>query len=160
MVTIIIIHFQLYRNNIFFSDNKKYLKLCLKQTQEKIRNMESKKIQMYENIDKEIEKYGLLSIIYKLFLTMNYYNFRLHNEINKRSVELKTLVDKNLSEIVDEFTNHTRVFNNLIQNNKYYMDLSKSLLSHGKTLDVTELSKYVLLQLNIHLNSIIFCKID
>ncbi|XP_060860365.1 transcription intermediary factor 1-alpha-like [Metopolophium dirhodum] len=107
--------------------NNKNLDLSLKETENQIRNLEIKNRAIHEEIDKETEM--------------------LHEEINRRALEIKYLVDNCLLDTIGETYKNKHTLKNLQNKNKYYIEIAKSVLSHNNQSDIFNVSRLVLTQL-------------
>lgn len=66
---------------------------------------------------------------------------RLHAELDKRALELKRSVDNYVSNTINIVNENNKILKNMQKNNKYYIDLTGSILNHGKTNEIVNLSK-------------------
>lgn len=66
---------------------------------------------------------------------------RLHTELDKRALELKRSVDNYVSDTVSIVNENNKILKDMQVKNKYYIDLTGSILSHGKTNDIVNLSQ-------------------
>lgn len=62
-------------------------------------------------------------------------------ELDKRALELKRSVDNYVSGTVSIVNGNNKILKDMQIKNKYYIDLTGSILDHGKTNDIVNLSK-------------------
>ncbi|XP_050063765.1 uncharacterized protein LOC114127777 isoform X2 [Aphis gossypii] len=127
-------------SNVFLENfklelNNKNLDISIKETEKQIENFKIQKTAIYEEIDKETEK--------------------LHNEINKRAFELKYLVDNCFLDTVGETYKNIQTFKDLQNKNKYYTEITKSVLNDNNLSDILNVSRVVLPKLKNINNNII-----
>lgn len=68
--------------------------------------------------------------------------FRLHKEINKRAFELKYLVDNCFLDTVGETYKHLQTFKDLQKKNKYYIEITKSVLNDNNLSGILNISRF------------------
>lgn len=71
--------------------------------------------------------------------------FRLHKEINKRAFELKYLVDNCFLDTIGETYKNKETIKDLQNRNKYYIEITKSVLSHNNLSDILNVSRFFVL---------------
>lgn len=69
----------------------------------------------------------------------------MHDEINKRSLELKELAEHNFRESIDNINKNGKILQDTQKKNKYYMDLVQTILKRDKVDEIITLSKYVVI---------------
>jgi len=65
----------------------------------------------------------------------------LHTEINKRAFELKYLVDNCFLDTVGETYKNIQTFKDLQNKNKYYIEITKSVLNDNNLADILNVSR-------------------
>lgn len=68
---------------------------------------------------------------------------RLHEEINKRSLELKKSLEDNFIDAVQKINMNKMVLNDFKKENEYYYNLTSSVINNSKTFELIKISKYV-----------------
>jgi len=74
---------------------------------------------------------------------------RLHKEIDKRSFELKKILETHIANAVNSINISKEVLNGFKKENEYYHTLTSSVINHNKTFGYIKLSKYVKFKSNI-----------
>lgn len=67
----------------------------------------------------------------------------LHGEINKRSFELKRLLEKNFNDVFNNISTNKEILNDFIKENEYYYNLTSSIINHDKAFEFIKLSKII-----------------
>lgn len=70
-------------------------------------------------------------------------NFRLHDEVNKRALELKKSTEYCFRDINDEINKNKKVIHDALMSNDYRKKLIKTILDLNDINDIITLSKYV-----------------
>lgn len=74
---------------------------------------------------------------------------RLHEEVDKRGLELIKLLETNFTNTVNNINMNKAVVNDFIKENEYYYSLTSSVINHNKTFEYIKFSKYVKFKLYI-----------
>lgn len=77
------------------------------------------------------------------------FHYRMHEVINKRSFELKKLLETNFIDAVKSINTNKEVLNDFITENEYYLSVVSSVIERNQSIDYIQLSKYVKYKLNI-----------
>lgn len=70
-------------------------------------------------------------------------------EVNKRSLEIKKILETNFTDAVNRINENKEVLNGLIKENTYYHDVTSSVINNNKTFQSIQLSKIIKNQMNI-----------
>jgi len=79
----------------------------------------------------------------------------LHEEIDKRSLELKRELEKNFTDSVNSINANKEVLNDFKKENEYYYNLTSSIISYDNSFEFIRLSKYVVFKINVQLRDIL-----
>jgi len=67
----------------------------------------------------------------------------MHELINKRSFELKKLLETNFVDAVKRINTNKEVLNDFMTENEYYLSVVSSVIKRNQSFDYIQLSKYV-----------------
>jgi len=76
---------------------------------------------------------------------------RIHEEADKRGLELKKLLETNFTNAVNNIKMNNTVINDFGKENDYYYSLTSSVINWDKIVECIKLSKYVKFKLNLYL---------
>ncbi|XP_029347554.1 uncharacterized protein LOC115034494 [Acyrthosiphon pisum] len=106
---------------IKISKDNNNLKCQMRTFDENIEKLMSEKKEINDKIDKSI--------------------IVLHKEIDKRSCELKKILETNITNAVNSININKEVLNDFKKENEYYHSLTSSVINHNKTFEYIKLSK-------------------